>query len=51
MASTLPVIAGIHANWGFAALFVVMAVAAGAILAAVLLLPRTAAIIAQPTPA
>ena len=33
MASTLPVIAGIHASWGFAALFVVMAVAAGAILA------------------
>ena len=51
MASTLPVIAGIHANWGFAALFVVMSVAAGAILAAVLMLPRTAAIIAQPTPA
>ena len=51
MASTLPVIAGIHANWGFAALFVVMAVAASAILAAVLMLPRTGAIIAQPSPA
>ena len=51
MASTLPVIAGIHANWGFAVLFVVMAVAAGAILAAVLMLPRTGAIIAQPSPA
>ena len=48
MASTLPVIAGIHATWGFAALFVVMAVAAGAIFAAVLMLPRTGAIIAKP---
>ena len=51
MASTLPVIAGIHATWGFAALFVVMAVAAGAIFAAVLLLPRTGAIVGQPAPA
>ena len=41
MASSLPVIAGIHAGWGFGALFVVMAVAAGGILAAVLLLPRS----------
>ena len=40
MASTLPLIAGIHASWGFAALFVAMAVAAGAIFAAVLMLPR-----------
>ncbi len=48
MASTLPVIAGIHATWGFAALFMVMAVAAGAIFAAVLMLPRTGAIIAKP---
>ena len=40
MASTLPVIAGIHASWGFSALFAVMAVAAGGILAAVLFLPR-----------
>ena len=51
MASTLPVIAGIHATWGFAALFVVMAVAAGAIFSAVLLLPRTGAIVGQPAPA
>ena len=51
MASTLPVIAGIHATWGFGALFVVMAVAAAAILATVLMLPRTGAIIAQPSPA
>ena len=41
MASSLPVIAGIHAGWGFGALFVVMAVAASGILAAVLLLPRS----------
>ena len=41
MASSLPVIAGIHAGWGFGALFVVMAVAAGGILAAVLMLPRS----------
>ena len=43
MASSLPVIAGIHAGWGFGALFVVMAVAASGILAAVLLLPRSGA--------
>ncbi len=43
MASTLPVIAGIHAGWGFDALFLVMAVAASGIFAAVLLLPRAGA--------
>ena len=43
MASTLPVIAGIHAGWGFGALFVVMAIAACAIFTAVLMLPRAAA--------
>ena len=43
MATTLPIIAGIHAGWGFGALFVVMAIAAGAIFTAVLMLPRTAA--------
>ena len=48
MASTLPVIAGIHATWGFGALFVVMAVAASGIFAAVLMLPRKGAIIGQP---
>ena len=48
MASTLPVIAGIHANWGFGMLFVAMATAASATFAAVLLLPRTGAIRAQP---
>ena len=43
MASTLPVIAGIHAGWGFGALFVVMAIAASGTFVAVLMLPRTAA--------
>ncbi len=51
MASTLPLIAGIHATWGFSALFVVMAGAASGIFAAVLMLPRTGAIIGQPAPA
>ena len=48
MASTIPVIAGIHASWGFSALFVVMAVAACCILAAVLMLPRTVSPAANP---
>ena len=51
-ASTLPLIAWIHGSWGFERLFVVMAVAAGAILAAVLVLPRRGAFIARaPAPA
>ena len=48
MASSLPVIAGIHAGWGFGALFLVMAVAAAAILVAVLTLPRTGAVAGRP---
>ena len=51
MASTLPVVAGIHAGWGFGALFVVMAVAAGGVLVAALMLPRTGAVVAQPAAA
>ena len=51
MASTLPVIAGIHASWGFSALFVVMAVAASGIFAAVLMLPRAGAAIGRSVPA
>ena len=51
MASALPLIAGIHATRGFSALFVVMAVAASAIFAAVLILPRKGAIIGMPVPA
>ena len=48
MASTLPVIAGIHAARGFGALFVVMAVAATGIFVAVLMLPRTGAVAGRP---
>lgn len=48
MASTLPVIAGIHAARGFGALFVVMAVAATGIFTAVLMLPRTGAVAGAP---
>ncbi len=48
MASTLPVVAGIHASWGFGVLFVVMAVAACGVLAAALMLPRAEAVIGQP---
>ena len=48
MASTLPVIAGIHASWGFSVLFAVMAVAASGILVAVLMLPRTGILAARP---
>ena len=48
MASTLPVVAGIHAGWGFGALFVVMAVAGGGVLAAALMLPRAGAVVVQP---
>ena len=45
MASTLPVVAGIHAGWGFGALFVVLAVAGGGVLAAALMLPRAEAVV------
>jgi MFS family permease len=48
MASTVPLIAWLHAHWGFAALFKMMAVAAVCILIAVLMLPVTA-ILRQPT--
>ncbi len=40
-ATAVPLIAWIHAQWGFANLFLVLAVAAAAILCAVLMLPRT----------
>ena len=51
MASTLPLIAGIHASWGFGALFAVLAVAAGGIFAAVLMLPRAGPIVGRPAAA
>jgi MFS family permease len=44
MASAVPLIAWLHASWGFAALFTVMALAAGCTFIAVLLLPRTSVV-------
>jgi len=44
-AMAVPLIAWIHANWGFSSLFLVLAFAATAILFAVLMLPKTGAII------
>ena len=46
-ASTLPLIAWIHGGWGFERLFVLMAIGAAGILAAVLLLPRRGAFIGR----
>jgi MFS family permease len=43
-ATAIPVIAWIHAGWGFSALFMVLSVAAAVILAAVLTLPKTQAV-------
>ena len=51
MASTLPLIAWIHASRGFGALFAVLAAAAGGIFAAVMLLPRTGAVASRPSTA
>ncbi|MCG8547903.1 MAG: MFS transporter [Alphaproteobacteria bacterium] len=47
-ATAVPLIAWIHAAWGFATLFGVMAVAAACIFAAVLMLPSTAAVTGRP---
>lgn len=47
-ATAIPLIAWIHANWGFSMLFAVMAVAATCIFASVLLLPSTAAVTGRP---
>ena len=44
-ATAVPLIAWIHAGWGFATLFLVLAVAAAAIFSCVLMLPRTGAVI------
>jgi len=41
MATTIPTIAALHANWGFSALFLVMAVGASLIFLAVIQLPGT----------
>ena len=45
MASTVPLIGWVHANWGFEKLFAILAVAALAIFAATLLLPKSSTII------
>ncbi len=47
-ATAVPMIAGIHAYWGFSALFMVMAAAASVIFVAVLMLPRTGAVTGRP---
>ena len=51
MATALPMIAGLHAGWGFSALFLVLAGAAAVIFAAVVLLPRAAGAVAAMAPA
>lgn len=43
-ATAVPMIAGVHATWGFSMLFIMLAIAASVIFLAVLLLPRTAAV-------
>ena len=45
MASTVPLIGWVHANWGFEKLFAILTVAALAIFAATLLLPSSSSII------
>lgn len=44
-ATAVPLVAWIHANWGFSNLFLVLAFAAAAILGAVLMLPQTGSVI------
>ncbi len=51
MASTLPIIAWLHATWGFTALFGVLAAAATAMLCAVLTLPGSTVVTGKPVPA
>ncbi len=51
MASTLPIIAWLHATWGFTALFGVLAAAATAMLCAVVTLPGSTVITGKPAPA
>ena len=46
-ALTLPLIAWVHAHWGFGTLFLVMAGAAAAMLAAVLFLPRRGVLVGR----
>lgn len=48
-ASAVPLIAWLHGSWGFTALFVVMAIAAASIFAAVLALPHTSVVSGEPS--
>jgi hypothetical protein len=50
-ATAVPIIAGIHASWGFSVLFLVMAGAAATIFLSVLMLPRTGAVTGRPAAA
>jgi len=47
MASTVPLISWVHENWGFEKLFVILSVAALAIFAATLVLPKSSSIVQQ----
>jgi len=47
MASTVPLISWVHENWGFEKLFVILTIAALAIFAATLVLPKSSSIIQQ----
>ena len=48
MASSVPLIAWLHANWGFSALFTVLSSTAALIFIAVMLLPRIEAVLGMP---
>ena len=49
--TAVPLIAWIHSDWGFSTLFAVLAVAAGFILAGVLMLPRDGVVLQSASPA
>ena len=49
-ATAIPLIAWIHAHWGFGTLFIVLAAAAAAIFCSVLLLPRTGPVLGPVRP-
>jgi MFS family permease len=49
MATTLPLVAWVHANWGFGTLFLALAAAAIVTLISVLMLPRTGRITGKPS--
>ena len=51
MAASVPLIAWVHAGWGFDLLFVLLAIAGGLVLSAALMLPRTIPATAAAVPA